>query len=60
MNFKVDQKVRIIGDKTDYTDHLHGKIGTIAVVKGLDCVVIVDGRPWCIWNYNMEVVEDVH
>ena len=60
--FYVGQKVRITGDASDYTDHLHGLIGTIKNVSHNDCLVEVDEDDgvvldWMIWNYNMTPVD---
>lgn len=64
MNYKVGQKIRIRGDRDDYTAHLDGKVGTIIVVDEDDVVVIFDSEvslyDWCIWKRNIiEIVEDV-
>lgn len=56
--FKVGDKVRIMGDYSDLTDHLHGMIGTITAPGALDCLVDVDDGEWMIWNYNMKLVSD--
>ena len=64
MKYKVGQKIRIRGDRNDYTDHLDGKVGTIIAVDEDDVVVIFDSEvslyDWCIWKRNIiEIVEDV-
>ena len=56
--FKVGDKVRITGDCSDFTDHLHGCIGVITEVRERDCLVEEsDGTDWYIWNYNMELID---
>lgn len=57
--FRVGDKVRIKGDKEDYTDHLDGMTGTVVGVNEDDCFVTVGNKPfpYIIWNYNMELVE---
>lgn len=60
--FKVGDKVRIHGDKSDYTEELDGLIGTIIRAYNKDCVVMVADfdNPfggWMIWNRNMELVD---
>lgn len=61
MQLKVGQKVRIHGDREDFTEQLDGKIGFIVKVNENDCLVDVPTTRlvWWIWNYNMEVVENV-
>ena len=64
MEYKVGQKVKIRGDRNDYTDHLGGKIGTIVGVDDNDVRVIFDSTvslyDWYIWKSNIiEIVEDV-
>lgn len=61
MRFKVGQKVRIHGDREDFTGHLDGEIGFIVKVREKDCLVDVpvSRLTWFIWNHNMEVVENV-
>lgn len=64
MEYKVGQKVKIRGDRTDYTDHLGGNIGTIIGVDENDVRVIFDSTvslyDWYIWKSNIvEIVEDV-
>lgn len=54
----IGKKVKIIGDESDYTDQLHGCIGTIKSVYSGHCLVDVvdsDGETadWYIWNRNM-------
>lgn len=55
MTINVGDKVRIHGDQSDYTDHLHGKIGEVLQVREKDCVVKVGKSPypWAIWKYNL-------
>lgn len=64
MEFKIGQKVRIRGDKDDFTDHLGGKIGIIIDVNEDDVVATFESEgcllDWDIWKYNIiEIVEDV-
>lgn len=64
MDCKVGQKVRIKGDKYDFTDWLDGEIGTIILVNDNDVVVKFDNTisllEWYIWKSNIiEIVEDV-
>jgi len=63
MKFKVGHRVKIIGDASDYSDHLDGMLGTIVEVNKRDCRVKVDDDeygflPWLIWNYNMIPVDE--
>ena len=53
--FKVGQIVQIIGDYTDFTDHIDGKVGIIQAVSDLDCSVALvnDGSEWLIWKHNL-------
>lgn len=57
-SFKVGQKVKIRGSYLDCTEHLDGEIATILDVRDNDCLVVVNGLTWWIWNENMEVVEN--
>lgn len=64
MDYKVGQKVRIRGDRNDYTDHLGGAIGTIIEVNEADVRATFDSEisllDWWIWKSNIvEIVEDV-
>lgn len=54
MDFYVGDRVLIIGDCSDATDHLDGKFGKVIEVNNFDIKVTVDGEPytWWIWNYN--------
>jgi hypothetical protein len=53
--FKVGQIVQIIGDYSDFTDHLDGQIGIIKNVTKLDCVVTLvgDSVEWLVWKHNL-------
>ena len=60
--FYVGQKVRITGDYNDYTDHLHGYVGTVVKVREDDCIVNVpayetENEGWYCWNYNLTPVD---
>ena len=64
MEFKAGQKVRIRGDRHDYTDGLDGEIGIIIEVNEADVRAVfkheVSTFDWCIWKNNIiEIVEDV-
>lgn len=66
-NFKVGQKVKIIGDISDFTEELDGHIGVITDVRHADMTVDIIDRPdmpdelncsWEIWKNNAVSIDE--
>ena len=57
--FEVNQRVKIKGDYSDFTEHLDNRIGTIVQVNEKDCWVVMDfdfytnPSGYLIWNRNI-------
>lgn len=65
-DFKIGQKVKIIGDVSDFTEELDGHIGVITDVRYADMTVDIIDRPdanewncgWEIWKNNAISIDE--
>lgn len=64
--FKAGDRVRVRGDRSDFTEHLDGKVGTVlrpcSVEQGCQDYYVDIGQngkhdTWRIWEHNMTLVE---
>lgn len=66
-DFKIGQKVKIIGDTTDFTEELDGHIGIIKEIRDSDITVDIIDRStmpvelnydWMIWKINAKIINE--